>query len=91
VVKQTKKSANRRSVATAGNGDVRAQLGVIMQDLRGLGRRLGHATTEQLHTLGDRARAVGDDVGDLVRERPLRALLIAAGFGALFSMICRRR
>lgn len=73
------------------NGDVRAQLGVIMEDLRGLGRQVRKMTSSQLNNVGDRAKEMGDNVGDMVRDRPLSALLIAVGLGALVGMFWGRR
>lgn len=73
------------------NGDVREQLGTIMEDIRGLGRQLRHVTSSQLHNVGDRAKAVGDSVGGMVREKPLSALLVAVGVGALVGMVWGRR
>jgi len=83
-------TATRRRKAVA-NSAVRDQLGVIGEDLGALGRHVRDATTEQLHHMGDRARAMGEDVGDIVKSNPLRTVLVAAGVGALVGVLFWRR
>lgn len=79
------------SSTAVGDGDLRGQLNVIMQDLRGLGRQVKRLGSEQLHAAGDRAKAMGESVGGMVKDRPLRSVLIAVGVGALVGLIWGRR
>ncbi len=72
-------------------GDLRSQIGVIGDDIRTLGRQVKQITSRQLHAVGDRATAMADAVGDRVRDQPMRAVLIAAGVGAVLGLLLRRR
>jgi ElaB/YqjD/DUF883 family membrane-anchored ribosome-binding protein len=65
------------------------------------GRFAKDATQDKLHDLADRAsetydagkeklREFGTNVGDKVKESPIKALLIAAGAGLLLGMVARR-
>lgn len=89
-----KKLLNRSGAVPAGevaDGDVRAQIGVIGEDIRNLGKQVRHLAGQQLHSIGDRANAFAEGVGERVRERPMRAVLIAAGVGALAGLLFWRR
>jgi len=86
-----RKHSNRTTAAAVANGDVREQLGVIGEDLRTLGRQVREMTTQQLHQVGDRAKAMGEDFGEVVKANPFRSLLIAAGVGALAGLFFWRR
>jgi len=66
------------------NGDAREQLGVIGEDLRSLGRQVRRSVS-------NRAAEVGASFDEVVRESPVRSVLIAAGVGALAGMLLWRR
>jgi ElaB/YqjD/DUF883 family membrane-anchored ribosome-binding protein len=82
---------NRHSSVAVANGEVREQLGVIGEDLRTLGRQVRQMTTRQLHDVGDRAKAIGENFGKVVGHNPFRSVLIAAGVGALAGLLFWRR
>jgi ElaB/YqjD/DUF883 family membrane-anchored ribosome-binding protein len=80
-----------RTNEAAADGNFHEQLGVILEDMRGLARHIGRVATDKLHAVGDRARTVGDSATDLVRDRPMRSLLVAMGVGTLLGLLLRRR
>lgn len=82
---------NRHESAAVANGDVREQLGVIGEDLRTLGKQVRQMTTQQLQAVGDRAKAMGENFGEVVSHNPFRSILIAAGVGALAGLLFWRR
>lgn len=84
-----------RSVAAADNGSARAHLREAAETTREGVRDLGTAARElassELRTLGDQATKLRDGALARVAEKPLQALLIAAGAGALLGLLLRRR
>ena len=82
--------------------DLRDQVRVLGEDLKELARltktALGQkveATKGAAHELVDRGRdkaaAYRDHVSDLTRKQPMKAVLIAAGVGAVLGLILGRR
>jgi ElaB/YqjD/DUF883 family membrane-anchored ribosome-binding protein len=77
--------------AAVANSGVHEQLGGIGDDLTTLGRQVGQATTQQLRKVGDRAKAIGEGFGEMIKTNPYRSVLIAAGVGALAGVLFWRR
>lgn len=82
--------------------DLRDQVRVLGEDLRELGRltktALGQkveatktAAHEAIGSARDKAAEYRDHVSDLTREQPIKAILIAAGVGAVLGLILGRR
>lgn len=63
-----------------GRRHLREQASVVREDVRELAYAAGDAAREQL-----------DPLEEYVREKPMKALLIAAGVGALIGMVFLRR
>jgi ElaB/YqjD/DUF883 family membrane-anchored ribosome-binding protein len=82
-----KKNGNRLTA----DSTVQEQFDVLMEDVRGLARQIGHAASNQIQSVGTRAQEAGESVNEWVRERPMRAVLVAAGVGYVLSFLMRRR
>lgn len=77
-------------VETSGE-DIREQLSVIGEDVRTLSRQVKELTGQHLRSMGERAKELGNDFGDRVRQNPIRSVCIAAGVGALAGILLWRR
>jgi ElaB/YqjD/DUF883 family membrane-anchored ribosome-binding protein len=89
-------------IDTTKNADTLRDKGAEAKDnIADRGRLAKEGTQDKLHDLADRAsetydagkeklRAFGTNVGDKVKEYPIKALLIAAGAGLLLGMVARR-
>jgi len=88
--------------AAVDGADLRDQVRVLGEDLKELGRltktALGQkvdATKSAAHDVvghgRDKAAEYRDRVSDLTREQPIKAILIAAGVGAVLGLILGRR
>ncbi len=78
------KSKSKRMAADdshlSGYGEIREQVATVGEDMRELARTAGQAALDRM-----------DPVEQYVREKPLRAVLMAAGIGALIGAIFLRR
>lgn len=53
-------------------------------------QRAADASRDAMHAVGDRAEAMGKDVGDSVKKHPFAAVGIALGVGFLAALVMRR-
>lgn len=92
------KDENRREQTMS---DLKAQLEAIREEIRTLGQMTKTAAVDELESLKQRGSEAAMDTRDRieyaeeylldeVRRRPLRALLIAAGVGALVGLVMHR-
>jgi ElaB/YqjD/DUF883 family membrane-anchored ribosome-binding protein len=79
---------NQRALPTE---QLREQASVIGQDVQELGSIARAAAQEGLREGRKRAQAVGKAVEDVIRDNPVRAVVIAAGVGFLASFLFGRR
>jgi len=95
-----------RSIAAAtvpvDGSDLREQVRILGDDVKELARLTKAAVGEKAQTARQAARGVvdygrekatayGDQMSDMTREQPIKALLIAAGVGAVLGLLIRRR
>jgi ElaB/YqjD/DUF883 family membrane-anchored ribosome-binding protein len=74
----------------------------VKENVRALGTQMRDVATEKYDQIRDqaseyyrqgklRAQAIEEDMIDFVREKPVKAVLIAAGVGLLLGVFLRRR
>jgi ElaB/YqjD/DUF883 family membrane-anchored ribosome-binding protein len=87
--------------AESGSADLRDKAAQVTENLRDLGGQVRDAAREKYENLSEEARAYyehGKDkaheweegIESYVREKPLRAVLIAAGVGVLLGVLWKR-
>jgi ElaB/YqjD/DUF883 family membrane-anchored ribosome-binding protein len=67
------------------------KLGEAREKAQGAGRQFREAATEAVEQGRTKMREMRHTIEDYVHDQPMRALLIAAGIGALIGILLRRR
>jgi ElaB/YqjD/DUF883 family membrane-anchored ribosome-binding protein len=70
---------------------LRAQAGVVGQDVQELGRIARDAVKERLEQGKERASDLEKTIEEQIRKNPISSVLIAAGAGLLLGALLRRR
>lgn len=88
-----KPNSSSSTSATLGSDDtdIRQQLHTLRDDVKELARVTANAASERVAAAKDRVVGYRDHVEDLAKDNPLRAMLIAAGVGAVLGLILARR
>lgn len=68
----------------------RNALAEMQLEMQNIGQKAGQRVGEFGERARDRASTLQQGVEERISESPLKAVLIAAGVGALFGFICRR-
>jgi ElaB/YqjD/DUF883 family membrane-anchored ribosome-binding protein len=84
-------AAQNKSQRTLPTEQLREQASVIGHDVQELGSIARAAAQEGLREGRKRAQAVGRAVEDVIKDNPVRAVVIAAGVGFLASFLFGRR
>jgi ElaB/YqjD/DUF883 family membrane-anchored ribosome-binding protein len=88
--------------AHSATDDLRDKASEVAQDVRDMGGQLGDVAREQYENVKEqasqyykrgrkRAADVEEGFEDYIREKPIHAILVAAGIGLLVGMMWRRR
>lgn len=92
----------RAATATAESSDLIEQVRILGEDVKELARLTKAAVGDKVHAAQQAAHSVvdygrekateyRDRVGDMTREKPIKALLLAAGAGTVLGLILGRR